>query len=82
MPDPIRISLANAARLIGEDPSTLRRRVARGVFSVIRPNGKGLGRRTFLRFDEVKVFAETADEDAVRRLRIRMRRMGARYATA
>jgi len=69
----------HAARRLGMGSSTMQRLCARGVFTVIRPDGKGRGKRAYVFTDEVDAYL-TGGEDAVRTVLVRTRRLGARYA--
>lgn len=54
---------------------TLHDLITRGVFTIIAPNGRGMGKRIFLHTDEVEKYAVTGDELAVRNLRIEQGRL-------
>jgi hypothetical protein len=56
-PRPLRLPLPEAARMLRLTPDYLRRLVNDGVFSVIRPNGVGVGKRMYLLPAEVEAFA-------------------------
>ena len=69
------IPLPEAIRALRLSRSSLDRLLAREVFTAIRPQGKGRGGRIYLFIDEVELFAETREADAVRELRARKRRL-------
>lgn len=49
--------------------STLDGMIDRGVFTILAPQGRGIGKRLYFRTDELNVYAETRDEEAVRKFR-------------
>lgn len=67
-PRPIRLPLGDAALMLGLSLDYLRRLVHRGVFTVMRPNGVGSGKRMYLVPDEVEAFA-AGGADAVAKLK-------------
>ena len=74
---PLRIKLKDAASQLSIHYETLRDLVARDIFTVIAPNGRGIGKHIFLHPDEVEIYA-TQGTDAVREFRIRKGRLKAR----
>jgi hypothetical protein len=72
---PITIKLRTAAEYLDLNYDTIGKLVARDVFTAIRAQGYGRGKRVYLHADEVELFAQTRDELAVRGLRVRMGRL-------
>jgi hypothetical protein len=70
----LRVSIATAAAMLDVHYETLRDVVSRGVFSIIAPKGRGLGKRIYLYPDEVAAYVGV-DELAVRSVRQRMGRI-------
>lgn len=65
---PLRYSPKEAASLLGVDVVTVRKWIYEGRFDPLRPNGKGHGRRVYIRADELAAYAD-AGWDAVKSLR-------------
>ncbi len=72
---PITIKLRTAAEILDLAYDTMGKLVARDVFTAIRANGYGRGKRVYLHADEVELFAHTRDEVAVRNLRSQLGRL-------
>lgn len=72
--DAIRMRAREAAAFLGLDRMYVYQLVADGVFTALRPSGKGPGQRLWLYTDEVKLFA-TGGKDAVIKFRKKHRRM-------
>ncbi len=67
---PLSITPATAARMLDMHYDTFRKKLmAADVFTVLRPDGRGIGKRCFVMTDEVELYGETRDELAVRNLR-------------
>ncbi len=66
---PITIKLRTAAEYLDLNYDTMGKLVARGVFTPIRAQGYGRGKRVYVHADEVELFALTRDELAVRNFR-------------
>lgn len=74
--EPVSVTQQTAANALDMHYETFRDLVTRGVFTAIRPDGKGRGKRVFVMWDEVKVYGETRSEDDVRDLRFKKKRLG------
>jgi hypothetical protein len=74
---PIALSIAKSAVRIGVSYSTIYKAVAKDVFTVIAPLGRGEGKPVSLYVDEVDAFLHGRDE-AVIALRIKLGRLKAR----
>lgn len=74
---PLRYKMTEAARMLRIHYETLRDLVKCGVFTVIAPKGRGVGKHIYLHPDEVELYA-TDGEDAVREYRARTGRLKAR----
>jgi hypothetical protein len=72
---PKTIKFVDAMARLSMGRTTLRRLLARDVFSVLAPRGRGPGKPLYLRTDEVELYDETRSEDAVRNLRARAKRL-------
>ena len=72
--EPVSVNPATAAAALDMHFETFRDLMTRGVFTVLAPNGRGIGKRVFIPFDEVKLYGETRDELAVKELRHSKRR--------
>lgn len=70
---PLRLKAADAARRLSLNPIYLYQLVREGVFTGIRPNGKGPGKKLYLLPAEVEAFA-TGGKAAVEKLRAKMRK--------
>ena len=68
-PKPITIKLRIAAEYLDIAYDTLWKMVAREVFTTIRAQGRGPGKRVYVYADEIELYATTRDEMAVRNLR-------------
>jgi len=66
--DVLRVKASEAARRLGLNPQYLYALVRDGVFTPIRPSGKGPGKKLYLLPAEVEAFA-TGGKDAVAKLR-------------
>lgn len=77
---PIRVPPRAAATMLSLHYDTVHDLITRGVFTVIAPNGRGMGKRIYLHTDEVERYAVTGDELAVRQLRIEKGRLDAKAA--
>lgn len=66
---PITMKPSTAAQHLDVHYDTLIKMVARDVFTAIRAQGRGRGKRVFLYTDEIELYATTRDEMAVRNLR-------------
>ena len=74
---PLRYKLGEAAQLLNVHYETVRDLVTKGVFTVIAPKGRGVGKHIFLHPDEVEIYG-LHGEDAVREHRIKKGRLTAR----
>lgn len=74
---PLRYKLSEAAALLSIHYETLRDLVGRDTFSVIAPNGRGIGKHIYLHPDEVELYA-TSGPDALREYRVRKGRLKTR----
>lgn len=73
---PISVTPATAARMLDLHYDTFRKRLmGRDVFTVLRPHGRGIGKRCYVMADEVEVYGATRDELAVRDLRVKAGRL-------
>jgi hypothetical protein len=63
-PEAIRLNPRTAALALDIDVLNVRKLVAEGVFTPLRPDGKGPGKRLWLYADEVRVYA-TEGRDGV-----------------
>ncbi len=69
-PEPVRVSGADAAQLLGISRSWLHKLMGQGVFTVVaHKDGRGRGRRVFLMKDELDIYAVSSDADKVREYR-------------
>lgn len=67
---PVSVTPMTAARMLDMHYDTFRKQfMGRGVFTVLRPKGRGIGKRCYVMTDEVQLYGETRDELAVRNLR-------------
>lgn len=71
---PLRVKPADAAAQLAIHYETLRDLIGRGLFTVIAPKGRGVGKRVYLLPDEVEVYA-VGGEDALREYRVRRGRL-------
>lgn len=62
------VSINEAAQRVGCSYETMRLRVSKGVFTVVRPLGVGRGKQAYLFDDEVEAFTK-GQEPAVQELR-------------
>lgn len=67
-PRPLRLPLPEAARMLRLTPDYLRRLTHEGVFTLVRPNGSGAGKRIYLLPAEVEAYA-VGGADAVAELK-------------
>jgi hypothetical protein len=54
---PFRHTIRRAAEMLSISPKTLYQEVSAEMFTVIAPDGRGMGKRIYLYHDEVEVFA-------------------------
>lgn len=67
---PVSVTPATAARMLDIHYDTLRKGLMdRDVFTLLRPHGRGAGKRVYIPTDEIEVYGLTRDELAVRDLR-------------
>lgn len=66
---PLSVTPVVAARMLGIHYETIRDLLARDVFTVLAPKGRGVGKRVFIPTDEVELYARTRDEAAVQQFR-------------
>ena len=74
-PKPITLPVRSAADQLVMPYHSITKMLAREVFSTVRPQGQGRGKRVYLFADEVEVYATTRDEMAVRNLRAQKGRL-------
>src|SRR5690348_4385373 len=72
---PIRVPPRVAAKMLSVHYDTLHDLITKGLFTVIAPHGRGMGKRIYLMTDEVEKFAVTGSELAVRELRLQKGRL-------
>ena len=66
---PVRLRIKDAQTILSCGRTLLWRLGADNVFTVVRPDGFGIGRRAYFLADEVRLYAETGDAEAVRAYR-------------
>jgi hypothetical protein len=69
------VKLRTAATFLDLAYDTMGKLLARDVFTAIRAQGYGRGKRVYVFVDELEVYATTRDELAVRDLRSRLGRL-------
>lgn len=74
-PKPITLPVRSAADQLVMPYHSITKMLAREVFTTVRPQGHGRGKRVYLFADEVELYATTRDELAVRDLRARKGRL-------
>ena len=70
---PIRVTPRKAAELLSIHYETLRGLIRVGIFTVVAPYGRGVGKRTYLLMSEVEAFGREGVE-AVKALQSRTRK--------
>lgn len=78
---PITIKLRTAAEYLDLAYDTMGKLLARDVFTAIRAQGYGRGKRVYVHADEIELYARTRDELAVRNLRAEKGRLPKSRAT-
>lgn len=75
---PVSVTPMTAARMLDMHYDTFRKSfMAADVFTVLRPKGRGVGKRCYIPTDEVELYGNTRDELAVRNLRAEKGRLRA-----
>jgi len=69
---PVRLAPKAAAEVLSIHHETLRELIARGVFTVICPRGRGVGKRIYLLTEEVEIYG-TRGEEALREHRAKIK---------
>jgi hypothetical protein len=63
--EPMRFSTKRAAVALDLDVAYVRQLVADGVFTPLRPNGKGPGKRLYLYADEVQLYVDAGRDEVL-----------------